>query len=82
MFGEFHSMMEIDFAGQNTNPNTQATASGFTPRLRRFYTDFGKPTGGWGAALLGQENFVFSDNSLIPIQWLHDATFVGVSNVR
>ncbi len=81
-FGEFHTLMEMDFAGQNTSLTTQATANGFTPRLRKFYGDFGKPTGGWGAFLFGQENSVYSDNSLLPIQWLNDATFVGISNIR
>jgi hypothetical protein len=81
-FGEFHSLMEIDFAGQNTSLTTQATTNGYTPRLRKFYADFGKAKGGWGAALLGQENSVFSENSLLPIQLLNDVTFVGVSNVR
>jgi hypothetical protein len=81
-FGELHSLFEIDFAGQNTSLTTQATASGYTPRLRKFYADFGKPVGGWGAVLLGQETSVFSDNPLLPIQWLNDATYVGVSNVR
>jgi hypothetical protein len=81
-FGDFHSLLEIDFAGQNTSLTTQATASGFTPRLRKAYADFGKPVGGWGAVLVGQETTVFGDNPLLPIQWLNDATFVGVSNVR
>ena len=81
-FGDFHSLLEIDFAGQNTSLTTQATASGFTPRLRKAYADFGTPVGGWGAVLLGQETTVFGDNPLLPIQWLNDATFVGVSNVR
>ncbi len=81
-FGDFHSLLEIDFAGQNTSLTTQATASGFTPRLRKAYADFGSPVGGWGAVLVGQENTVFGDNPLLPIQWLNDATFVGVSNVR
>jgi hypothetical protein len=81
-FGEFHSLMEIDFAGQNTSLTTQSTANGYTPRLRKFYADFGQANGGWGAALFGQENSVFSDNSLLPIQLLNDATFVGVSNIR
>ncbi len=81
-FGEFHSLFEMDFAGQNTSLTTQATASGYTPRLRKFYADFGKPVGGWGAVLLGQETSVYSDNPLLPIQWLNDLTFVGVSNVR
>jgi hypothetical protein len=81
-FGELHSLFEMDFAGQNTSLTTQATASGYTPRLRKFYADFGKPVGGWGAVLLGQETSVYSDNPLLPIQWLNDATFVGVSNVR
>jgi Porin subfamily len=82
MFGEFHTLMEIDFAGQNTSLTTQATANGYTPRLRKFYADFGRANGGWGAFLFGQENSVFSDNSLLPIQLLNDATFVGVSNIR
>jgi hypothetical protein len=81
-FGEFHSLFEIDFAGQNTSLTTQATTSGYTPRLRKFYADFGKPVGGWGAVLLGQETTVFGDNPLLPIQLLNDLTFVGVSNVR
>jgi hypothetical protein len=81
-FGELHSLMEFDFAGQNTSLTTQATASGFTPRLRKFYADFGKPVGGWGAVLLGQETSVYSDNPLLPIQVLNDATIVGLSNIR
>jgi hypothetical protein len=81
-FGEFHTLVEADFAGQNTSLTTQATANGYTPRLRKAYADFGKPVGGWGAFLFGQENSVFNDNSLLPIQWLNDATYVGVSNVR
>jgi hypothetical protein len=75
-------LMEIDFAGQNTSLTTQATASGFTPRLRKFYADFGKPVGSWGAVLLGQETSVYSDNPLLPIQVLNDATIVGLSNIR
>jgi hypothetical protein len=67
-FGEFHSLFEMDFAGQNTSLTTQATASGYTPRLRKFYADFGKPVGGWGAMLLGQETSVYSENPLLPIQ--------------
>ena len=81
-FGEFHTLMEMDFAGQNTSLTTQSTANGYTPRLRKFYADFGRASGGWGAFLFGQENSVFSDNSLLPIQLLNDATFVGVSNIR
>ena len=81
-FGEFHTLAEADFAGQNTSLTTQATSNSYTPRLRKFYADFGKPTGGWGAFLFGQESSVFSDNALLPIQWLGDSTFVGVSNIR
>jgi Porin subfamily len=81
-YGDFHTLLEIDFAGQNTSLTTQATTSGYTPRLRKAYADFGKPVGGWGAVLVGQETTVFGDNPLLPIQWLNDLTFVGVSNVR
>jgi hypothetical protein len=80
-FGEFHSLLEIDFAGQNTSLTTQATTSGYTPRLRKAYADFGEPVGGWGAVLFGQETTLFGDNPLLPIQLLNDLTFVGV-NVR
>lgn len=82
MFGEFHTLFEMDFAGQNTSLITQSTANAYTPRLRKFYADFGKPVDGWGALLFGQESSVFSDNSLLPIQWLNDIAFVGVSNIR
>jgi Porin subfamily len=81
-YGDFHTLLEIDFAGQNTSLTTQATTSGYTPRLRKAYADFGKPVGGWGAVLVGQETTVFGDNPLLPIQWLNDLTYVGVSNVR
>ncbi len=47
--GEFHTLMEMDFAGQNTSLTTQATSNSYTPRLRKFYADFGNPNGGWGA---------------------------------
>jgi hypothetical protein len=77
-YGDFHTLLEIDFAGQNTSLTTQATTSGYTPRLRKAYADFGKPVGGWGAVLVGQESSVYSDNPLLPIQWLNDLTFVGV----
>jgi len=81
-FGEFHTLMEMDFAGQNTSLTTQSTANGFTPRLRKFYADFGKPNGGLGAFLFGQESSLYSDSPLLPIQLLNDATYVGVSNIR
>jgi len=81
-FGEFHSLVEMDFAGQNTSLTTQATSNSYTPRLRKAYVDFGKATGGWGSVLFGQDNTVFGDQALLPIQWMSDWTFVGVSNVR
>jgi len=81
-FGEFHSLMEMDFAGQNTSLTTQSTSNSYTPRLRKFYFDFGKPTGGWGALLFGQESSVYSDTALLPIQWMADWTFAGLDNIR
>src|SRR6185437_10102578 len=81
-FGEFHTLIEMDFAGQNTSLTTQSTSSSYTPRLRKAYADFGQPTGGWGAFLFGQNDTLFSDAALLPIQWLSDWTFVGMDNVR
>jgi hypothetical protein len=81
-FGEFHSLVEMDFAGQNTSLTTQATSNSYTPRLRKAYVDFGKASGGWGSVLFGQDDTVFNDSSLLPIQWMSDWTFVGISNVR
>jgi hypothetical protein len=81
-FGEFHSLVEMDFAGQNNSLTTQATSNSYTPRLRKAYVDFGKATGGWGSVLFGQDTTVFGDQALVPIQWMSDWTFVGMSNVR
>jgi hypothetical protein len=81
-FGEFHSLVEMDFAGQNTDLTTQATSSSYTPRLRKAYVDFGRGTGGWGSVLFGQDTTLFGDQSLLPIQWMSDWDFVGLSNNR
>jgi hypothetical protein len=81
-FGEFHTEIELDFAGQNTNLTTQATSNSYTPRLRKAFAEFGLAEGGWGAFLFGQDNSLFNDSALLPIQWLSDWTFVGISNVR
>jgi hypothetical protein len=81
-FGEFHTQVEMDFAGQNTSLTTQATSNSYTPRLRKAYADFGSANGGWGALLFGQQDSVFNDTSLLPIQWMADWTFVGIDNIR
>ena len=81
-FGEFHTQVEMDFAGQNTNLTTQATSNSYTPRLRKAYADFGEPVGGWGSFLFGQTDTLYSDTTLLPLQWLSDWTFVGIDNVR
>ncbi len=81
-FGEFHTQVEMDFAGQNTSLTTQATSNSYTPRLRKAYADFGQSTGSWGAFLFGQTDTLYSDTALLPLQWLSDWTFVGIDNVR
>ncbi len=81
-FGEFHSLVEMDFAGQNTSLTTQATSSSYTPRLRKAYVDFGRATGGWGSVLFGQDTTLYGDQALLPIQWMSDWDFVGLSNNR
>lgn len=82
IFGEFHTLVEMDFAGQNTNLTTQATSNSYTPRLRKAFVDFGHPTGGWGALLFGQQDSLYDDTALLPLQWVSDWTFVGIGNVR
>ena len=81
-FGEFHSLVEMDFAGQNTSLTTQATSNSYTPRLRKAYAEFGNANGGWGSFLFGQQDSVYNDTSLLPIQWMSDWTYVAVDNVR
>jgi hypothetical protein len=81
-FGEFHTLIEMDFAGQNTSLTTQATSNSYTPRLRKAYADFGLPDGGCGALLFGQNDSLFSDTALSPIQWMSGWTFVGMDKVR
>jgi hypothetical protein len=41
--GELNTLVEIDFAGQNTSLTTRATSSSYTSRLRRAYAEFGTP---------------------------------------
>jgi len=85
-WGEFHTQFEVDFAG-GSNPfgvstNTVATNNAYLPRLRLAYADFGKSKGGWGNFLFGQQTSTFNDQALLPIQWMSDWDFVGLSNVR
>ena len=85
-WGEFHTQFEMDFAG-GSNPfgvsaNTAATSNSYIPRLRLAYADFGKSKGGWGNFLFGQQTSTFNDQALLPIQWMSDWDFVGLSNVR
>ena len=85
-WGEFHTQVEMDFAG-GSNPfgvstNTIATSNSYIPRLRLAYADFGKSRGGWGNLLFGQQASTFNDQVLLPIQWMSDWDYVGLSNVR
>jgi Porin subfamily len=81
-FGEFHTLAEMDFAGPDSSRKAQASSDSYLPRLRKAYADFGLPNGGWGALLLGQNDSLFSDTALSPIQWMSDWTFVGMDKVR
>ncbi|MBN9560144.1 MAG: porin [Alphaproteobacteria bacterium] len=81
VFGDVHALVEMDFAGQNTDLTTQSTANSYTPRLRRAFVDFGQPDG-WGVVLLGQENSLFNDAAIFPLQWLADWTPGAMSGVR
>ncbi len=81
VFGDVHALVEMDFGGQTTDLTTQATANSYTPRLRRAFVDFGQPEG-WELVLLGQENSLFSDAAIFPLQWLADWTPGGMSGVR
>lgn len=80
--GDFHTQFEMDFFGQNVNLTTQASNSSFTPRLRLAYADLGRARGGWGNFLFGQQASTFNDQTLLPIQWMRDGPFLGISNVR
>jgi len=85
-WGEFHTQFEMDLAG-GTNPfgisaSSPATNNAYVPRLRLAYADFGKSKGGWGNFLFGQQASTFNDQVLLPIQWMSDWDFVGLSNVR
>ena len=79
--GQVHALTEMDFAGQTSDLTTQATASSYTPRLRRAFVDFGQPEG-WGVVLFGQESSLFSDAVIFPLQWLADWTPGAMSGVR
>jgi hypothetical protein len=81
-FGEFHTQVEMDFAGQNTSLTTQATSNSYTPRLRKAYGEFGNAVGGWGSLLFGQTDTLYSDTAILPIQWMSDWTYVAIDNVR
>ena len=52
-YGDFHTLLEIDFAGQITSLTTQATTSGYTPRLRKAYARLRQTRWRCGAVLLG-----------------------------
>ena len=79
--GVVHALVEMDFAGQTTDLTTQATANSYTPRLRRAFADFGQPER-WGFVLVGQENSLFNDAAIFPLQWLADWTPGAMSGVR
>ena len=82
-FGEVRTQVEFDFAGQNADLTTQATANAYTPRLRQAFAEVGQfEVAAWGTVLVGQSNSLFSDQPLLPLQWLNDWTPVGTSNVR
>lgn len=80
--GEFHTQFEMDFAGGSLTANTPATNNSYIPRLRLAYADFGFAKGGWGNFLFGQQASTFNDQVLLPIQWMSDWDFAGISNVR
>ncbi|MBO0712178.1 MAG: porin, partial [Acetobacteraceae bacterium] len=81
-WGEFHTQLEMDFAGGTLSANTPATNNSYIPRLRLAYADFGFSKGGWGNFLFGQQASTFNDQVLLPIQWMSDWDFVSLSNVR
>ncbi len=79
--GEIHTHLEIDLAGQTNDLTTQATSNSYTPRLRKFYGEFGQ-IDRWGSILAGQNDSLWNDAGLLPFQWLSDWTYLGTSAVR
>lgn len=80
-FGTVRTLAEIDFAGQLTDPSTQATSSSFTTRLKQAFGEFGR-TDGWGSVVAGQTYSLFADCTLLPLTSVSDWTWPATSSTR
>ncbi|WP_156433561.1 porin [Bradyrhizobium retamae] len=80
-FGTVRNVLEVDFAGQLSDPTTQAIASSYTTRLRLAFAEFGK-TDGWGSIIAGQAWSLYDDATLNPLRSVSDWSTPATTIVR
>jgi hypothetical protein len=74
--GRMFTRLEMDFAGSSPSPSGEATSSGYEPRLRLAYVQFG---GDDFNVLFGQNASLWNNGV---VETLTDSTFLATSAVR
>ncbi len=80
-FGTVRTVLEVDFAGQLSDPTTQAIASSYSTRLRLAFAEFGN-TDGWGSIIAGQAWSLYDDCTLNPLRSVSDWSTPATTIVR